>query len=724
MLMFSIVGFGLLCWSEMRYSFFPELTPDMIIVEVELIGGSPEEVEEGVVIKIEENIEGIEGIERITSVSRENAARVTVEVMKGEDVDKVLQDIKNAVDRISSFPKYSEKPVIYERKYRDDVMSIVLLGETDLFNLKYLADEMRDELLAMPEISQVTISGLPRLEFSIEVTEADLRRYLLTFDEIASGVAAANINISGGKIETPDEEILIRTWGRKYYANQLYGLVVRGNPDGTVIRLRDIATVKEKWEDIPDKVYYNTQNAVKIKIEKTAQEDILAIAERVKQYLRHFNKTHENIQAIVRHDQTISLEQRLTLQSKNGLIGLVLVITLLGFFLNLRLSFWVSVGIPFSFAGMFIVALLSGITINVISLMGMIIVVGILVDDAIVVGDNIYAHCEMVPPVFTSVSTTVVAFLPFFFLDGFLGKFIWNMALVVIASLLFSLVEAFLILPSHLAHSKGLHPHKTDPPIRQKIEKCIAFLTHRIYAPFLKTALRHKWITVMAPAAFVMMTVGLLRGGFIGISFFPFIDRDTLPVNLSLVAGRQEEDTNRVLERIEKACWQVNQDLKEERPDGRDVILGIMREIGSNDFNETGSHTGKLTLQLLDGEMREMDSYLIANRIRDTVSPVPEAQNITYGRFSMFGKPISVSLLGNDFKKLRQTSRLLVEELKNFTALTDITDSEQEGRREVAITLKPRSHALGLKLQDVVGQVRQGFYGQEAQRIQRGRDEI
>ena len=738
-LMFSIVGFGLLCWSEMKYSFFPVIPPDMIIVEVELIGGSPEEVEEGVVIKIEENIEGIEGIERITSVSRENAARVTVEVMKGEDVNKVLQDIKNAVDRISSFPKYSEKPVIYERKYRDDVMSIVLLGETDLFNLKYVADEMRDELLAMPEISQVTISGLPRLEFSIEVTEADLRRYLLTFDEIASGVAAANINISGGKIETPDEEILIRTWGRKYFANQLYGLVVRGNPDGTVIRLRDIATVKEKWEDIPDKVYYNVQNAVKIKIEKTAQEDILAIAKRVKQHLSHFNKTHKNMQAIVRHDQTISLEQRLTLLSKNGLIGLVLVITLLGFFLNLRLSFWVSVGIPFSFAGMFIVALLSGITINVISLMGMIIVVGILVDDAIVVGENIYAHyergkpaleaaiegtCEMVPPVFTSVFTTVIAFLPFFFLDGFLGKFIWNMALVVIASLLFSLVEAFLILPSHLAHSKGLHPHKTDPPIRQKIEKCIAFLTHRIYAPFLKTALRHKWITVMAPAAFVMMTVGLLRGGFIGISFFPFIDRDTLPVNLSLVAGRQEDDTNRVLERIEKACWQVNQDLKEERSDGCEVILGIMREIGSNDFNETGGHTGKLTLQLLDGEMREMDSYLIANRIRDAVGPVPEAQNITYGRFSMFGKPISVSLLGNDLKKLRQTSRLLVEELKNFTELTDITDSEQEGRREVAITLKPRAHALGLKLQDVVGQIRQGFYGQEAQRIQRGRDEI
>jgi len=738
-LMFSIIGFGLLCWSGIKYSFFPEIPPDMIIIEVELIGGSPEEVEEGVVLKIEENIEGIEGVERTTSVSRENAARVIVEVMKGEDVDKVLQDIKNAVDRISSFPRASEKPVIYELKYRDDVMSIVLLGETDLFNLKHVADEMRDELLAMEEISQVTISGLPRLEFSIEVSEADLRRYLFTFNEIAAAVAAANINISGGKIETPEEEILIRTWGRKYYANQLNGLVVRGNPDGTVIRLRDIATVKEKWEDIPDKVYYNARNAVKIEIEKTAREDILAIAGLVKEHLARFNATHKNIEAIILNDQTTSLEQRLTLLSKNGLIGLVLVITLLGFFLNLRLSFWVSIGIPFSFAGMFIIALLAGITINVISLMGMIIVVGILVDDAIVVGENIYSHyergkpaleaaidgtVEMVPPVFTSVFTTVIAFLPFFFLDGFLGKFIWNMALVVIASLLFSLVEAFLILPSHLAHSKGLHPHKTDPLIRQKIETCIAFLTYRLYAPFLKITLRHKWITAIAPAAFVMMTIGLLRGGFIGITFFPFIDMDTLPVNLSLVAGRQEEDTNSVLERIEEVCWQVNENLKEERSDGRDVILGILREIGSNDFNESGSHTGRLLLQLLEGEVREMDSYLIANRIRSAVGPVPEAQKISFGRFSMFGKPISVSLLGSDLKKLRKGSSLLVEELQNFTELTDITDSEQEGRREVAITLKPRAHALGLKLQDVVGQVRQGFYGQESQRIQRGRDEI
>jgi multidrug efflux pump subunit AcrB len=330
----------------------------------------------------------------------------------------------------------------------------------------------------------------------------------------------------------------------------------------------------------------------------------------------------------------------------------------------------------------------------------------------------------MVGPVFTSLLTTVIAFVPFFFLDGFLGKFIWNLALVVIVSLVFSLVEAFLILPSHLAHSKGLHPHKTDPKLRRKIEAGIHFMTNRIYAPVLRATLRHKWITVIAPSAFVLLTVGLLRGGFIGASFFPFIDFDIVPINMSLVAGQQEQETDRILQQIEKVCRQVNEELKAERPDGKDVILGIMREIGRNDFGDTGSHAGKLTLQLLEGEVRQIDSFIIAGRIRTAVGPLPEAREITYGKFSMFGKPVSVSFLGNSLKELHKACALMVQELKDFKELEDVTDSEQEGRREIAITLKPRAQALGLHLQDIVGQVRQGFYGQEAQRIQRGRDEI
>jgi multidrug efflux pump subunit AcrB len=369
----------------------------------------------------------------------------------------------------------------------------------------------------------------------------------------------------------------------------------------------------------------------------------------------------------------------------------------------------------------------------------MIIVVGILVDDAIVVAENIFAHyergvpafkaavdgtVEMIAPVFTSVMTTIIVFIPFFFLEGFLGKFIWHMALVVVASLAFSLVEAFVILPPHLANSKGLHPHKDDSSARKMIERYISNFTHKLYAPSLTWALKHKWITLVTPVAFLMVTIGLLVGGFIGATPFPYIDSDNLPINVTLTAGTQEADTDSLLAEIERKCWQVNDDIKSQREDGKDIILGIRREIGRNDFGDAGSNAGRLFLELLDGETRNLESYIISQKLRDAVGPVPKAQNITFGQQGFFGKPISISLLGNDLKQLNEARDLLVEKLNNFSPLKDVTDSNQEGRRELNITLKPRAYALGLKLSDIAGQVRQGFFGQEVQRIQRGRDEI
>lgn len=738
-LLFSIIVFGFMFYLNMTYSFFPETRPDFLTVQVAYPGASPEEVEEGVVLKIEESIDGLEGIERVTSLSRENFGTVTVEITSGSDMDDVLRDVKNAVDRINSFPLGSEKPVIFEQKFRTRALSIVLYGATDLYNMKYYAERMRDRLLATPEISQVATEGVPRLEFSLEVSERDLRRFNLSFREVAEAVSAENINLSGGKIDARDEEILIRSNARAYFAKELNNLVVRGADGGTLVYLSDVATLKERWEDVPDKVYYNGNSAVVLSIDKTTDEDILAVASVAKEYVREFNESQDEVRAEVLDDTTISLQQRLDLLINNGLIGLALVIITLGFFLNLRLSFWVSVGIPFSFAGMFIVAGLVGITINVISLFGMIVVVGILVDDAIVVGENIYAHyergksalqaardgtMEMIGPVTTSVTTTIVAFLPFFFLEGFLGKFIWHMALVVIATLFFSLIEAFFILPAHLAHSKGLHPHTQDNPVRKRIDAGITWFTNVVYGRSLRFALQHKWVTIVTPIAAVLITVGLLRGGLIGVTFFPFIDGDTMPVNLSLVAGRQEADTDSLLAHIERAGWELNEELKSERADGADVIVGMKREIGTNDFGESGSHTGRLTLVLMPGEERSMDTPIIANRLREKVGRIPEAQKMTIGRVGFFGKPVSVSLLGNDLAQLTKARDLLVAELDNFPSLKDVTDSEQEGRREIDIRLKPRAYALGLSLRDVAGQVRQGFFGLEVQRIQRGRDEI
>jgi multidrug efflux pump subunit AcrB len=738
-LMFSIFGFGLIALGQMRFSFFPESEPDIITIQVIYPGASPEEVEEGVILKVEENLDGLPDIERITSVSSENTGMVTVEINQDADIDEVLADVKNAVDRINSFPLDAEKPIIFEQKFRSRSLSIVMYGETDLYNLKYITDNFRDELLATPEISQVDIVGLPRLEFSIEVSESDLRRYNLTFDEISAAVASSNINISGGKFETSDEEILIRAYGRQYFAKELEDLVIRGNADGTVILLKDIANIKEQWEDVPDKTYYNNNNSIVLNLDQTEQEDILTVAATAKAMVAEFNESNQQIKAIILDDRTVPLQQRRDLLLRNGLIGLILVIISLGFFLNLRLSFWVSIGIPFSFAGMFLIANAVGITINVISLFGMIVVIGILVDDAIVVAENIYAYYEkgtpaiksaiigtkeMVAPVFTSVLTTILAFMPFFFLAGAFGNFIWQMALVVIGALIFSLIEAFIILPSHLAHSKGLHLHKDDSIIRKKIEEFITFITHRLYGPSLKWALKHKWITIVTPVAMVLLTIGLVGGGLIGLTFFPFIDGDTIPVNISLVTGRQEADTDSILYKIEKAAWELNEEMSAERTDGNQLIEGIRREIGQNDFGESGSHAGRLNIQLLNGEIRNMDSYIISNRLREKIGNIPQAQQLTFGRIGFFGKPVSVSLLGNDLNQLNLASNLLLEELQNFSTLKDVTDSDQEGRREIDIKLKPRAYALGLQLRDVARQVRQGFFGQEIQRIQRGKDEI
>ncbi len=325
-LFMGVILFGLLSMRQLRFSFFPEIQPDTIQVQITYPGASPEEVSESVILKIEENLDGLTGIERITSLSRENTGTVTIEVLKGYDIDKVLSDVKNAVDRINSFPIGAEKPVIFAQNFRTRSLSIVLFGETDLYNLKYMAESLRDELLSLEAISQVTIQGLPDLEFSIEVSESVLRRYRMTFDEIASAVAGANINISGGKFDTKDEEILIRAYGREYEARELADLPVRGNPDGTYVLLKDIAVIRETWEDIPDKIYFNGREAVILAIDQTESEDILAIAEAAKEKIETFNASQQTVSAMVLDDRTIPLKQRLNLLVKNGIIGLFLIL--------------------------------------------------------------------------------------------------------------------------------------------------------------------------------------------------------------------------------------------------------------------------------------------------------------------------------------------------------------------------------------------------------------
>ncbi|MCB0834882.1 MAG: efflux RND transporter permease subunit, partial [Bacteroidetes bacterium] len=488
MLILLLVGLGALCLSDMNVNFFPEFPARNVGINVAYPGASPQEMEEGIVLKIEQSLRGIQGIEQTTSVSSENFASITVEGLKGYDPDQLLSEVKNAVDRINSFPVAAEKPTVFRIKSLERVIVLLLKGAVDLLTLKRNAQFIEDELLASGVVSQVTVSGLPDYEFVVEVSENSLRRYGLTMDEIAAAIRRNNLDLSAGSLKSASEEVIIRSRNKRYDPLSLGNIIVRNQTGGGFIRVRDIGSVREQFAEIPNKSIYNGELAISITVNKTPEEDLITIADYVKEYAGKFNEKNKVLKLVVSNDRSTVIQQRIDLLLRNGRMGLFLVVLALTIFLNTRLSLWVAFSIPVAFMGMFVIAYLSGVTINVISLFGMILVVGILVDDGVVVSENIFTHYEsgkshfaaavdgtqeVIVSVFASVSTTIVMFLPFFFLDGRLGEAFWQMAAVVVACLALSLVEAGFMLPSHLAHSKALsrnQPNRFRSWLNEKLD--------------------------------------------------------------------------------------------------------------------------------------------------------------------------------------------------------------------------------------------------------------
>ncbi len=737
-LMFCILLLGYQSLNRMKTSFFPEAEGKVITVDITYPGASPEEIEESIILKVEQNLRGIQGVERTTSVSRENGGRVTVEVLDNYSADDVYDDVKNAVDRVSPYPSGAEKPFITVPKFRARAVTVAIFGNADLWALKERAEIFRDDLLALDGVSQVGLTGIPSREIAITVSEKDLRRYGLTFTEVAAAIQAANVDLSGGSIKTSDEQMLIRSYGRKDFAHEIRSIAVRARDGGAVLRVGDIARVSEQWDESPDATYYNSQRAVLINIDKTLDEDIVKVARLVNGYVPEFVSKHPEVSVKVISDSSESLRERIQLLVRNGTFGFVLVVLVLGLFLNLRMAFWVAMGLPISFAGMFIIASLWGITINVISLMGMIIVVGILVDDAIVVAENIYQKREeglsarqaameglfdVIAPVFTAVTTTVLAFLPFFFFLGQIGTMIYQLALVVIGALIFSLVESIFILPAHLAHSKGVSELNKPSAFRVKVEELYNWLTHKVYGRALGWAINNTWTVIAGALAFFIITIGLMRGGIVEVSAFPYIDRDDVSFNLTLTTGTRENITDSLLRVAEERIWKANEKLKEGRKDKDDVILSIQRRIGSNSLGDAGGHAGSLNIELLESGKRNIPSFKIAAILREAIGPVPGSQKASFGG-GHWGKAITISLLSNDLNQMDKAKRLLKEKLAEYPVLTDITDSDIEGWREVRLQLKPAAYSFGLTSAEVSRQIRQGFFGHEVQRFQRGEDEI
>jgi len=726
----------------MNRSFFPERTEKFINVSVFYPGASPKEMEEGITIRIEEALRGIAGLKEVNSTSSENMTSVQVEITGEYDIDETLMEVKNAVDGITSFPVDAEKPIVNKQRSSTYAIFMGLSGDVELLTLKQYANEIEFDLYASGVMSQITLGGFPALEISVEISEENLRRYNLTFDEVSRAIAQNNQDMSGGQIRSDKEEIMIRSRYRTVKPEEIEQIIIRGNPDGSYLRISDVGTVNMQFADVASTSLMNKKPSVSIQVFKLPEEDLTAISDFCNDYADEWNKTHDDAQLYVTYDFLELLGARLNLLYKNGGIGLLLIFIVLGLFLSLRLSLWVAIGIPASFGAMFILGIFYGVTVNMISLFGMILVIGILVDDGIVISENIYTHfqkgksprkaaldgtMEVMPAVLTSVATTIVVFSALFFIKGRM-EFMYEMAFVVVFSLAFSLFEAFFVLPAHLGSSWVLRRNvrqNTGKKIRDALDRAVDFMKVKIYGKTLKFVIKWRYVVIFSPILLFMITAGLFQGELIKATFFPAIPFDQFSVDLAYKPGSGEAQTLESLKRIDDAIWEVNDELMEELGDTNNFVNYSYVSTGSA-FNgkERGSHAGNVFVLLRDLDNTGTSSYEIVKRVQQKVGDMPEADKLTIQGRATFGTPISVSLLGKDEVVLNHAKEELIQSLKQIEDLNNIADVNPSGMREIQLKLKPLAYFLGFNQASLTNQVRQGFFGGQAQRLQHGKDEL
>lgn len=733
--MLAILVSGLVGMSNLRSNFFPEVDSKIVVIQVVYPGSSPEEIEDGIVAKIEENLQGVANIDLVYSTCTENAGNIVVEVKHANKTDQALQDVKNAVDKIASFPVGMEPPIIFKQDEESTAMILAVSGIDDLHLLKSEARKIETDLRSTNDISQIMLSGFPDEEIEIAVRDDRLSEMGITISQVAQAVRNTNIETTGGRIKTAHEELIVRGRFKEYSAEELMDIVIRADRDGRIIRLSDVAEVRNRWSDNdPSRNWYNGKPSVTITVSSMNSESILDVTEQVRAYIEAYNERGGDLKIDIVLDQSVVLNQRIDLLVNNGIIGFLLVLLFLALFLNLRLAFWVALAIPVSFAGMFIFADMAGITINVVSLFGMILVIGILVDDGIIIAENIYRKfergysridatvegtLEVLPAVFSAIITTVIAFSAFFYIEGKLGDMFQDMATVIILTLIFSLIEGAFILPAHVGNSRALKREFKPNKLERGMRSFLNGIRDKFYAPILKFSLDKPWVSFSVIVSIFLITVpGLIGGGFVRTTFFPFIEGDFLNVNLSMQAGTRADITLEQLDRIEEAVWEVNDEYNANRTDSLDIVLAVDKRIGP------ASHSGSLYIQLLDGENRGVLSTDVSSSIREKVGVVYGAENLSFAAFSPFGRAISVSLLGNNIETLEAATNELKAEMKKRDDIKDVTDSNQDGLQEISVTLLPRAYQLGFNEQELLAQIRQAFYGHEVQRLQRGRDEV
>ncbi len=734
-----IVGLGALKLIQTETTFFPKVKVRFIDVVVPYPGATPEQVEEGILLKLEEELEGLEGMDRYTSRAAPNIGTVAVELTESADEDVALSRVKNAVDKINNFPRGVEPPIVDKRDIKDLAVAIAITGEVSLQEKKDLADDIEKDLLNKAGISDIVMSGAPEQEIEITVSESDLRNYGITFGEVAAAVGAANLETFGGEIKTGKRNINIKADDKGYFARDLQNILVRTQADGGAIYLGDVASIRDRFKDQPGKRYLTEEESIVLNVFATGDENILDNAETSVVYVEEFNATHEGVQLTIVEDGSENVRENIETMTNNGIAGFILVLIVLALFLDKYLAFWVALKIPVAIIGMFLLSGVQDLTINVVSLFGFVIVLGILVDDGVVIGENIFQWAkkkgispaeaalegtmEMVVPVLISLATTATAFSMFLFLPTQTGEFFGEMAFVVIAVLLIAVLESFFFLPAHLAHSKALREDNKPSRIERWFNNSIEWINERVYQPcFRFFVIRWKVMPYITLALFVGLLVivfSLMGSGVVGFTFFPNLDDKAVFIELDMPPGTPLEVTTEKLLVIQQAAQRANEKLREEH--GQEMIRYVESITGPL------PNQGKLRVTYVNSAQRDISSFDLTNAIRDEAPDIPEALSLVYGigaTTAVFGRPVSVALRGKDLGELRAARDDLRSSMQGRDDIKDVSDTDQTGVQEAIIRLNPTGERLGLTLGAVMNQVRAAFFGIEAQSLQRGDEEI
>jgi len=726
---------------------FPSFELEIVSINFVYRGATPEESEEGVVLRVEEAIHDLEGIKEITAVASEGSASITAEIESGYDPRDLLDDIKNRVDAISTFPAEVERPIYSIAQVQRDVISVVISGPGSELALRQMGERVRDDLTNLPGVTQVTLDAVRDYEVAVEISANTLDAYGLTLSEVANAVKNSSLDLSAGEVRTEGGDYLVRTRGQAYTRKDFEKVVVLSRADGTHLTLADIATVKDGFEEVPIESRFNGKPAVLIEVFRVGDQNAIDIADAVKAYVADAQGwLPAGFEMDYWRDDSRIVKARLGTLMNSAIQGGILIFILLALFLRMSVAIWVCVGIPISFMGALLVMPEMGATINIVSLFAFIVVLGIVVDDAIVTGENIYSHLqhtkdstlaairgteEVAVPVVFGVLTTAAAFLPIYFIEGVRGKLFAQIPIVAISALMFSLIESKLILPAHMKHVRAYHDdpeqHSFFVRWQQKFANGFEKFILVRYLPILKMAMKHRYVTWSVFVAALILSFAMIMSGQLRFVFFPRVQSETARASVVMNPGTPFEETRKHIQRMTEAA-QTLQDKYIDPETDESIIINILSTSGHGGHNQgQGAHVGRVMFEIVSPEKRslEVTSSELVSEWRDLIGTIPGAQEVTYRAEIGRGEaPLEVRLKGANLEQLNAVAERIQLRMTEYAGVFDIATSVGNGKEQIELRLKPEAELLGITLEQLARQVRGAFFGLEAQRIQRGREDV